>query len=802
MDEQLVHQVPMREPMARPFTIHFKHESSMRTLEFDKIKLQIREHAATALGKERLDELAPLPNVTAARKELDAVDEALTFIYRFGGLPFGGVTDIRAPLKKSEIGGVLAAEELVRIVRFIEGGRNVRQAVEQHQAELDCVLLSETAAELFDAKQTQQEIQRAVADDATIYDHASDNLRKIRSQRRQAEARVRQVLDQMLRSMQKYLQDPVIALRGNSLCLPVRVEFKNQIHGVVHDYSASGATVFIEPQAVVELNRQVHELALEEEREIERILIRLSAVVGQVVPELLHNAQVLAKLDTWFAKAAYAKAQSCTKPSLREDGVWHLREARHPLIARESAVPMDITLGDSYSMIIITGPNTGGKTVALKTVGLLTLLAMSGTFVPAREQTALAWCDEVYADIGDEQSIEQSLSTFSSHMRNIVGILGRVSRHSLVLLDELGAGTDPTEGAALAIAILESLKDVGANVVATTHYPELKGYAFSESQAVNASVEFDVETLKPTYRLLVGVPGRSNAIAIASRLGLSENVIEKAKSLMHTSDLRVEDLIRDLETARREAEEARTVARAERSEAGQLRAQWEEKWKSFSDESERIREQARAQARDIVKRAENEANRVIEELRRMQKSGGGKDHEFVNLRKALEQAVPEGQSSKSRRTGPAGKVPIGAIVRVQSLGQKGEVLEQSADLKTLTVQLGLLRMKVERSDIEVLQEKPKVEQPVNFRRGMPKDMRLELDVRGEIVEDALPRIDKYLDDAVMNRIQRVSIIHGKGTGSLRNGVRKHLSSHPLVHTWTQGGPGEGGDGATIVEVNL
>lgn len=776
-------------------------EHSFTTLEFPKVRERIGRYVASSLGQEKIQALTPYDEVSRAQEELAVVDETVRLHYRFGPLPFGGVTDVRPALKKASIGGVLTISDFIAVVRFIEGGRNVRQAIENRQGELELVYLTVRAELLFDARQTEQEIRQVISDDGTIYDHASPELRKIRSERRQAETRIRQVLEQMLRSQQRYLQDPVIAMRGNSFCLPVRVDFKNQVPGIIHDYSASGATVFIEPQAVVELNRKVHELSLNEEREIERILSRLSGLVAGVSDELQRNAEILADLDAISAKAEYARLERCEKPVLRTDGIWKLRRARHPLIDRSEAVPMDLNIGESYSMVVITGPNTGGKTVTLKTVGLLTLLAMSGCFIPAAEQSEVAWCDEVFADIGDEQSIEQSLSTFSSHLRQIVQILRNVTPNSLVLLDELGAGTDPTEGAALAIAILDRLNQVGARAVATTHYAELKGYAFTEPNAINASVEFNVETLRPTYRLLVGVPGRSNALAIAGRLGLSEPVIDKAKSLMENTDIRVEDLISQLESARKAAEEARDIAQKERTAAEKIRQEWEAKWGLLEDEAARMRVSARTEAKSLLEMARSEAERIIQELRKRQNTVV-KDHELVELRKALENVLPEETERKSRHSRESKQpIKVGSVVNVRSLGQKGEVVEKSSDGKQLTVHLGLLRMKVDVSDVDLIAGAQPKETSVSTRRGIPSGIPLELDIRGETVDDAIPRIDKYLDDAVIHRMPRVSIIHGKGTGMLRNGVRKYLSQHPHVRTWSSGGPGEGGDGVTVVEVN-
>lgn len=768
-------------------------------LEFDAIKRQIQSYCACSLGKGQLDALAPLSNREAAEAELSSVDEALQLLYRQGSLPFGGITDVRPQLAKAAIGGVLGGSELMAVADFIAGGRRIRQSVENAAESLNLVRLPEATSGLFDARQTEQEIRQTVDDDGSVFDHASPQLRRLRSERRSAEARVRQTLEQMLRTHQKFLQDPVIAMRGNSFCLPVRVEHKNHVPGIVHDYSSSGATVFIEPQAAVEAGLRVRELVVEEEREVERILQRVSGVVATVADELRSNADILANIDAWGAKAAYAKANRCERPTLHPNGAWNLRQARHPLLAVDIAVPMDLTIGERYRMVIITGPNTGGKTVALKTLGLLTLLAMSGCFITTGYPSVIGWCDEVFVDIGDEQSIEQSLSTFSSHMRTIVDMMNHVTRHSLALFDELGAGTDPAEGAALAIAILNHLNQLGCTVMATTHYAELKAYAFREPNAINASVEFDVETLRPTYRLQVGIPGRSNAFAIATRLGLDDAIVAKARESMHDSDVQVEDLIAQMERARNEAETLRAEAERDRAYANSLRADVEAEREVLEAEADKRRQRVEDEARQLLERAQSEAGRVIQELRRLQQTGGAKDHELVALRKSLEDAIPAGTQSKRSR-GKSTDVPVGAVVRVLSLGQKGEVVERTPDGKELMVQLGLLRMKVKSSDVEVLQAASSPIQTVSTRRGLAKDIRLELDIRGETVEDAMPRIDKYLDDAVINGLPRVTIIHGKGTGALRDGVRRYLAQHHHVSTWAAGGAGEGGDGVTVVTV--
>lgn len=776
-----------------------------RILEFERVKADIASYVACSLGRTRMNDLHAYQTIDEAVRELQAVDEALQFTLRFGSPGFGGVTEVRPHLQKTVLGGVLSADQLLAIANFIAGGRNIRQAVEAREHDIDLVHVKEAVLRLFDARQTEQEIRRQVMDDATISDFASVTLQRLRRERRQLESRMRQVLDDWLRRYQRLLQEPVIAMRGDSFCLPVRVEFKNQVPGIVHDVSSSGATVFIEPQPVVEANQRVRSILAEEEREIERILQALSAVVAGVADPLAANAEELAAIDVWFAKAAHAKARKWTRPTLRTDGVWRLSDARHPLLDPNTAVPVNLTLGESFRMLLITGPNTGGKTVTLKTLGLLTLLAMSGCFISTARSSDVAWCDHVYVDIGDEQSIEQSLSTFSSHMQNIVPLFSRVTAQSLVLIDELGAGTDPTEGAALAIAILDELKERGCRIAVTTHYPDLKTYAFTEPAAVNASVEFDVETLQPTYRLSIGIPGRSNALAIAQRLGMPRSVLSRAREQLSSEDVRVEDVIAQMDRAKRATDEALEQALAERREATRLRSEWEARSAKLDEETERLRREATNRAKREVETAQSEAQRIIKELRAMRERAGEgvKDHELVALRKQLEEALPQGVVTRSGPTRPAVRgttdtaIRPGASVRVLTLGQKGEVLEVDGD--SLLVQMGALRMKVSASDVELIQNAAKPQATTGAKRpGLAKEVRIEIDIRGETVDEGLMRLDKYLDDAVVNGLGRVAVIHGKGTGALRDAVRQELAHHPHVASFAPGGAGEGGDGVTVV----
>ncbi|WAH38409.1 endonuclease MutS2 [Alicyclobacillus dauci] len=777
-------------------------ERSLKALEYPYIQEQLSSYAMCSLGKQAAAEMSPFQNITEANRELDAVDECLRCILRAGGPPFGGITDIRTDLRRAEIGGTLSADRILAVARLIQGGRAFRQYVSRAAELTELVHLPELTEGMVDAKRTEQEIAHAISDDGQVLDHASEQLHRLRSERRRAEGEVRTVLDRMLRANQKLLQEPIIAMRGTYFCLPVRVEHKNQIRGVVRDVSSSGSTVFIEPQAVVDISNRVRELQVLEEQEIERILFKLSQIIAEVAPDLRVNVNILQTIDLWFAKASYARALDAKRPTLT-DNVWRLHGARHPQLNKD-AVPVDVELGDRFHLLIVTGPNTGGKTVTLKTVGLLTLMAMSGCFLPTKRESEVGFSTEIFVDIGDEQSIEQSLSTFSSHMNNIIHMLSTVRPDSLVLLDELGAGTDPAEGSALAIAILDRLSSIGCRVIATTHYAELKGYAFQNENAMNASMEFDVESLRPTYRLLVGVPGRSNALAIAERLGLPRDILEEARAHVAESDIHVEELIGKLEQANREADRAFAEASAEREATKRLRDEWETKTSRLEQELATEREKARRETQQLVERAQRESEQIIRELRQMRHEAGVKDHELVELRKSLEGLSPEPEQghASGKRSNQGKRLSVGARVKVLSLGQKGDVVEVAGDGSHATVQLGLMRMKVDASDLEILQEKAEEQVVRHTRKSPAKDIRMELDVRGETVEDAIMRIDKYLDDAVVSGLARVVIIHGKGTGALRNAIRRHLGRHPQVKTSQAAGLGEGGDGATVVTVRI
>jgi DNA mismatch repair protein MutS2 len=618
---------------------------------------------------------------------------------------------------------------------------------------------------------------------------------------------VREKLEGMVRSSttQKMLQEALITVRNDRFVIPVKSEYRSSFGGIVHDQSSSGATMFIEPEQVVQMNNKLRELRIQEEREIEKILQRLTAGVAEHTDPLESNVDLLGQLDFLFAKARLAREMKGSLPAMNGKGYLRIRRGRHPLIAIENAVPLDVELGGSYSAIIVTGPNTGGKTVSLKTVGLLSLMAMTGLFVPAEDGSELCVFDAVFADIGDEQSIEQSLSTFSSHMTNIIGILKKMTPRSLVLLDEVGAGTDPAEGSALAIAILENIRAMGCRLIATTHYSELKAYAYDRQGVINASMEFDVETLRPTYRLLVGVPGRSNAFAIAERLGLSRRVIEDARVQVTEEDQRVESMIAKLEEHRIAAEHERREAERLRRETEEIRRELTEEKRKLHEQRDRWLAEAERQAADAVAKAKREAEAIIADLRKqaMEEGASIKEHKLIEAKRKLDETAPKPRKPSAAASGARAKaqVSVGDEVKVVSLGQRGHVVERQAD--GAVVQLGIIKMKVALTDLEpVGASSPSRQQKsvATVKRTRDENVRTELDLRGSNVEEAIVEVDRFLDEAIMANLSQVYIIHGKGTGVLRTGIQDYLRRHKHVRTFRIGAFNEGGLGVTVAEL--
>lgn len=778
----------------------------LKILEFHKVKEQVLEHASSTLGAQLVRELIPSTNLEEVIRMQEETDEATSVIRIKGNVPLGGIFDIKPHIKRADIGGMLSPHELMQVSSTIHASRIIRRFVEDLiEEELQYPHLSELTSQIVVLSELEEAIRMAIDENGAVLDSASDLLRTLRNQLRTKESKVRERLENMIRSSnaQKMLSDAIVTIRNDRFVIPVKQEYRGHYGGIIHDQSSSGQTLFIEPQSIVELNNELQSIRVKEQQEIERILMELSARVAENSSELSIIVDVLAKIDFVFAKARYGQKIKASKPKMNNEGRISLFKARHPLIPIDEVVANDIFLGKDFSTIVITGPNTGGKTVTLKTVGLCTLMAQAGLQIPALDGSEMAVFSSVFADIGDEQSIEQSLSTFSSHMVNIVDILNEVDFESLVLFDELGAGTDPQEGAALAISILDEVYKRGARVIATTHYPELKAYGYNREGVVNASVEFDVETLSPTYKLLIGIPGRSNAFEISKRLGLNEKVISAAKSHVSADTNQVEGMIAALEENRLQAEKELEEAHDLLKNAEKLHRELQKQMAEYYAKKDELVEKAKEKAKQILIKAQSEAEEVIQQLRRMQleKQAEIKEHELIEARKRLEEAVPKTKKSSKALNQREQKHTFkpGDEVKVLSFDQKGQLLERVSDHEW-QVQIGILKMKVNEQDLQFIKSEKVVEaRPLATVRGKDFHVSLELDLRGERFEDALIRVEKYIDDALLAGYPRVSIIHGKGTGALRQGVQEYLRNHRSVKRIRFGDAGEGGTGVTIVE---
>ncbi|OCS88388.1 endonuclease MutS2 [Caryophanon tenue] len=784
-------------------------ERALKTLEYDKVRAQVANFCTSSIGRGAIEELVPETQYDRVVELLEEMDEGLSILRVKANVPLGGIFDVRPHARRAQIGGMLSATELMEIASTIRASRIFREFIEgiEDEGELHIPHFIERKEALPVLTGIQHEINSCIDDNAQVMDSASQQLRQIRQTLRAEEAKVKSKLENLVRgaNASKMLSDAIVTMRNDRYVIPVKQEYRHHYGGIVHDQSSSGQTLFIEPDAVVQANNEVNRQKLKEKAEIERILLALSEKVSEVGHDLFVLVQILGDIDVILAKGKYGQAHKCTMPKMNQDGYIRLVRARHPLIDRNVAVPNTIEFGKDYTAIVITGPNTGGKTVTLKTVGLCTLMAQAGIPVPALDGSELAVFDQLFADIGDEQSIEQSLSTFSSHMVNIVDILAKFDDRSLVLFDELGAGTDPQEGAALAISILDEVVDRGARVMATTHYPELKAYGYNRPQVVNASVEFDVETLSPTYRLLIGVPGRSNAFEISNRLGLPTSIIDRAKSFTGTDRHEVESMIASLEESRLRSEREADEAHALLEEAATLREALERKVQNYEDRKEALEKKAKDKAHRIVDEAKREAEQIIAELREMSKNASRavKEHELIDAKKRLDGVGPKENRVLKKQAQIQERqenLQVGDEVRVLSYGQKGSVLEKISD-DEYVVQIGILKMKLPRHDLQYV--KPEKEQPVRAMtnvKNRSSAVKLELDLRGERYEDAILRTEKYIDDALLANYHRVSIIHGKGTGALRQGIQTYLKGHSRVKNFRFGEAGEGGFGVTVVEL--
>ncbi len=781
-------------------------DRALRVLEFGKIRDKLAEFALTGLGKEQCLALSPKDTLLQAQQALEETEEAQVILTYLGGSPLVEFSDVRPALTMAEKGASLSPRALMDVARSLTAARAARSALVTERENTPRV--TGLASHLQTFRQLEDAINDAIISEEEISDHASPALADIRRHIRQANERVREKLNSMVHGsgFSKYLQDSVVTVRNGRYVIPVKQECRQFVPGLVHDQSSTGATLFIEPMAVVELGNELKQWTAKEREEIERILAELSARVGEQSEMLSLNISILADLDFIFAKGQLSRDMNGILPHMNDEGRIRLVRARHPLIPRDTVVPCDLWMGEEFTTLIVTGPNTGGKTVTLKTVGLLTLMAQSGLHVPANLGTTLSVFGQVYADIGDEQSIEQSLSTFSGHMTNIVEIMRAVTPRDLVLFDELGAGTDPTEGAALAQTILNTLLKRQVRTLATTHYSELKAYALSTPGVENASVEFDVATLKPTYRLSIGVPGKSNAFEISRRLGLSEEIIEQARTLLSANDVRFEDVIAGAEYQRQVAEKERQIAEQARAETVQLRNEAEALYRDMEQKRLTAERKAKEEGRRIVEAARREAEEIITQLKKMKKEGAaGRDAEVNALRQKMQSSLDglaEGLAAQNPTLAPPPKdLRPGDLVDIIHLNTRGTVLAKPDAKGEVQVQAGIMKMKAHISQLRLVEQpKPKQEKSrVMVHSGAAqRTVRMECDVRGMALDEALIEVEHYLDQAVMAGMGEVAIVHGKGTGTLRAGIQQHLKRYPHVKSFRLGQYGEGESGVTIV----
>ncbi|HJB90851.1 MAG TPA: endonuclease MutS2 [Candidatus Eisenbergiella merdigallinarum] len=785
----------------------------LRVLEYDKVIRMLEDKASSAPGRELCRSLTPMTDLTDIEAAQEETAAALARLFSRGSINFGNNRPLGMSLKSLEIGSALSAPELLGIAGLLENAARAKNYGRQQKEDEATDCLTEDFNFLEPLTPLSTEIRRCILSEEEIADDASANLKRIRRSMVTVGERIHSQLNGMVNgSARSWLQDSVITMRDGRYCIPVKSEYKNQVPGMVHDQSSSGSTFFIEPAAVVNLNNQLRELEIEEQKEIAVILAGLSAQAAEHATEISENMRILTRLDFIFARAGLAMDLNATRPVFNPDHQIRIRQGRHPLLDKKKVVPIDVELGRDFDLLIITGPNTGGKTVSLKTVGLLTLMGQSGLHIPALDRSELSVFTEVFADIGDEQSIEQSLSTFSSHMTSIVSILAHADADSLCLFDELGAGTDPTEGAALAIAILNFLHDRGIRTMATTHYSELKIYALSTPFVENACCEFDVETLRPTYRLLLGIPGKSNAFAISRKLGLSDEIIEAAKEQIDEQDVNFEDVISDLEASRVTIEREQREIEAYKKEVETLKKRLQEKNEKIDQAKDRILREANEKAREILQDAKNVAD---ESIRVFQKAGPGASmKDLEKTREKLRGKIDEKNSRLSiqNREKEAPKAQLkpeqlkkGDLVKVVSMGLKGTVSSLPDAKGNLFVQCGILRTNVNIRDL-VRMEEPSVTAPNMKRTGagklrMSKSISIspEINLLGKTVDEAIPLLDKYLDDAYLAHLKSVRVVHGKGTGALRNAVQQHLKRVKYIRSYRLGEYGEGDAGVTIVE---
>ena len=787
---------------------------ALQTLEYPKIIDMLAAEAGCEGSREMARQLVPYEDPRVIGEELRSTTEAVDLIVRKGPVPTGGIYDIAGSLNYARMGGSLTMKQLLEVYTDLRIAADVVSFMKSE--ELPALPLIRSLTDLVvTVPGLQQEIDRCILNEDEMNDNASPKLRDIRREIRQQNESIRNRLTRIVNSTENrtYLQDAIVTMRDGRYVIPVKQEYRSRFPGMIHDQSKAGATLFIEPQAIVDMNNRLRELALEEEAEIARILAELSSRVAEHAKELTYNQKLMTRLDFLMAKGRLSRKMKGEEPVITgEDGALYLRSARHPLIDPEKVVPIDVRLGGDFRTLIITGPNTGGKTVSLKTTGLLALMAQSGLHIPASSESTLPVFKEIFADIGDEQSIEQSLSTFSSHMKNIGGIIDKADYRSLVLVDELGAGTDPTEGAALAISILERLYDGGAVTMATTHYNELKKYALSTDSVENAAMEFDVDTLSPTYRLLIGVPGKSNAFEISRKLGLEPSVIDRASELIERGDMEFENVISSIEEDRKRAADERDEAAAALAEAKRKLEEIEKKERALSEKSDKVIAKAREEARDILRDAKETSRVLQKELRDLEKNMPSTERRkrFEQSRQKLREAEEKYAERvvKQVNSAPvsAADLKVGDRVKVLTLGQNGSVLTLPDDRSQVTVAVGAIKVNVNLEDLMLIGEGKERKEPAKSSRygslykAKTAAVSASINVQGENLDDALMDVEKYLDDVYIAGLETVTIIHGRGEGILKNGIRQMLRKNKYVASFSRGAYNEGGEGVTIVKM--
>ncbi|MEE6638985.1 endonuclease MutS2 [Limosilactobacillus pontis] len=783
-----------------------------KTLEFARVKGMLARYLVSAAGHHELEHMAPQGDYDRVQHYLTETTDGADILRLEGGIPIPKLADIQPQMKRLKIGANLNGTELAQVAKVLQTSMSVRNFFEQmREKKIELRVLDQLVDQLVTIPSITQRLVRSVDPDGRLNDEASTKLHGIRQLIVKTEGEIHQQMEHYTRGKgAKYLSEPVVTIRNDRYVVPALARYRNKLGGVVHDQSASGQTLYIEPAGVVEYNNRLRQAQIEERQEMLRILAELSALIAPYRHDIQNNERVLGKLDFINAKAALAHDMKASLPVLSRENHVNLRHARHPLIDPHKVVPNDIKIGDDYQAIVITGPNTGGKTITLKTFGLIQLMGQSGLFIPAEEESTIGVFDNIFADIGDEQSLEQNLSTFSGHMDNVKAILEQITNRSLVLLDELGAGTDPKEGAALAMAILDQIGSKGSTVVITTHYPELKAYGYDRAKTINASMEFDQATLQPTYRLLLGIPGRSNGIEIAQRLGIDSAVIDEARSLVSDDSQDLNQMIGDLVAQRKAAREeserlSKLVAKNERTQK-----ELDEKLSRFNEQRDKLFDQARSQANHQVSMAKRKANSIIHHLRQLEVQQGAnvKENQLIDAQGALNALHQEDprlkHNSVLKRAKAKHDLHVGDAVLVKSYGQYGELLDKRGNHKW-EVQIGILKMEVDEQDLEKVAKKslPKEKTPRHssaVHTTQTRHTSARLDLRGHRYEQAMSELSDFIDHALLNNLSSVTIIHGKGTGALRKGTQQYLQSNPRVKSFGYAAPNNGGDGATIVNL--